>query len=297
MRNTLKDISEKIEDHISRAIIQISEISSRNNIQFFIVWATARDLFFKAIYNISSPRATKDIDFGVRLRDWDEFETFKKELLKSIKIVQYGPFQHRFIYDNKTIIDIIPFGKIENPPGSIKWMPDEALIMSTIGFDEAFKSAEFFIISTNPQCKVKICTPPGLTIMKLISWNQRYPERNSDAKDLYFILSEYIHAGNEERIYSDELDNIKEQYPDFDYDNAGPYLLGKDVGAIADLKTSETIVSILNRETKDESNFNLIGEMIKDQFGDSDKFERVLKILKYFKIGIDDWMLKKVLYK
>jgi predicted nucleotidyltransferase len=285
----LKDISEKIDVSVSKAIIQLVQITKKHNIPFFIIVATARDLIFNTIFDIPSPRSTRDIDFGLRLKNWEEFERIKDELIKTDKITQHETIAHRFIFDNKTVIDIIPFGEIENPLGLINWPPDGTVKMTTIGFDEAYRNSGIFQISNNPVCKVKICTPPGLAIMKLISWDQQYPERNKDAKDLFFILSQYINIGNEDRIYSNELDNIKKKISDLDYEFIGPYFLGKDIAMIANFNTLNIITGILNKEVNDNSNYNLISDILRDQFSDNDKYKRTLKLLKYLKMGIDDW--------
>jgi predicted nucleotidyltransferase len=132
--------------------------------------------------------------------------------------------------------------------------------MSTVGFGEAFNSAEVVRIAQNPACDVKVCTPAGLTIMKLISWDQAYPVRSDDAKDIHFILTKYVDAGNEERLYGSDKDIVES--PDFDFSMASPRLLGRDMALIANEKTVKAVSRILDEETREDSQLRLAHQML-----------------------------------
>lgn len=44
----------------------------------------------------------------------------------------------RLIFQERLIIDLIPFGPIADNMGKIKWTPDEQIVMHIVGFEEAF---------------------------------------------------------------------------------------------------------------------------------------------------------------
>ena len=84
---------------------------------------------------------------------------------------------------------------------------------------------------------VKVPTIPGMALMKVISWNDRYPERSKDAEDLLFFMEHYAEAGNEDRMFDNEVELL--QMEGFDLVLAGIRLLGRDMAAIADEATGE----------------------------------------------------------
>jgi predicted nucleotidyltransferase len=290
MKNSLIDISGKIEQSIVETIMLMDKIANSFNIPFFIIGAKARDLIFSAIFNIPTIRATLDVDFATRVKDWEEFDRFVKALQASGKFQIHKSIRHRLSHENGTQIDVIPFGKIEKSPGSLSWPLTEEIIMSTIGFEDAFNSSVTVRFSKEPQCDVRVCTASGLAIMKLISWDQKYPERNNDAKDLLFILTNYIHLENENRLYNSDKDITQED--GFDFGMAGPRLLGRDIAKIASSETIDVVHNLLVKETKHDSNFRLIGDMMRNRFTDNYSVESALSLLKHMKKGIGDVISK-----
>jgi len=82
MSANLLDLSGKI-DALTIAIIDaIATITAANDIRFFLVGATARDIILHYAYGIGVGRATEDIDLGVQVSDWTEFGRLKEGLLQ-----------------------------------------------------------------------------------------------------------------------------------------------------------------------------------------------------------------------
>jgi len=52
----------------------INEVAEREQMQFFVVGAKARALVLHYAYGIPQRRATNDIDFGLLMSGWDEFD-------------------------------------------------------------------------------------------------------------------------------------------------------------------------------------------------------------------------------
>jgi len=73
MRKSLIDISGKIDKKRLGAIEAIVKIADSQEIPLFIIGASARDFLLYCAHNIPTSRATLDIDFGVRVPDWNQY--------------------------------------------------------------------------------------------------------------------------------------------------------------------------------------------------------------------------------
>ena len=73
-----------------------------------------------------------------------------------------------------------------------------------------------------------------MALMKIISWNDRYSERDRDAKDLALLRRTYLDAGNVEHLNNEEADLVEKE--DFDYVRAGARLLGRDIAVITNIQ-------------------------------------------------------------
>jgi hypothetical protein len=67
---------------------------------FFIVGATARDILLQHAYGIRSIRATLDIDIGVFVSDWGQFQTLKETLMHTKRFSSTRQV-HRLLFEMK----------------------------------------------------------------------------------------------------------------------------------------------------------------------------------------------------
>ncbi len=121
MMTILKNISEKIEDSIVDAIELIDTIASQRGIEYFIVGANARDIFFSALYDLTTRRATLDVDIGININNWEEAAKLVEILLATGEFSLPGKLKFRIKHTNGVLVDVIPFGEVENPKGIIQW--------------------------------------------------------------------------------------------------------------------------------------------------------------------------------
>jgi len=112
MSANLLDLSGKIDALIIAIFDAIVTVTSANDIPFFLVGATARDLILHHGYGIAVRRATVDIDLGVQVSDWTEFGLLKEELLQ-ISGFESAKETQRLLYQNRIPVDIVPFGDIQ----------------------------------------------------------------------------------------------------------------------------------------------------------------------------------------
>lgn len=280
MSNISFDLSGKIEPVYLDAISRVKLVAGSLGIPFFLVGATARDFILDHCYGIRTTRMTRDIDLGVEVAGWDQFEALSRALLAT------GNFhatqeKQRFLFRH-VAVDIVPFGPIADSHKKISWPPEHEIFMSMLGFEEAYKYSITVRLSTNPELDIKIPTLPGLALMKLISWRDCYPERPKDAEDLLFIMHSYADAGNTNRLYEEELPLLESE--GFDNQLAGIRLLGKDMAKIADTITAEAVKAILTDETGDQSRYRLVGDMV-SAYGFRDRFDEILRQVEKLKEG------------
>lgn len=287
--STLLDLSGKI-DAASLALFEtLRDVTGSLSVAFFVVGATARDLIFERAHGLSIKRATKDVDIGFRVSNWDGFKKLKESLLQSGYFKETKQVQ-RLLYRGELLTDILPFGDIEDAQCEIRWPPDEDVVMSMVGFEDADRAALEVRVRASPPLDIHVASPAGLTIMKFIAWADRPHERNRDARDLAYILGKYLEAGNEERFFANHIDLVEVE--NFDYVHAGARMLGRDIASIGKPETIERIKEILAEETADEGQYHLIQAMIAERRAAleelDNRFEERMALLRQLKKGIED---------
>jgi predicted nucleotidyltransferase len=280
MKNILIDISGKLDNSYISAIKEIKKVTDSLKISFFIVGAFARDIIMEYFYGIKAPRMTMDIDLGIRVSSWNQFDLLINtlELNEDFKKLKE---KQRVIYKDNIKIDIIPFGSISNQNEEISWPPENEVVMSVLGFNEVYNNSTLVILQNNPLLEVKTPTLPGLAILKLLSWKDSSPRRTRDAEDLLFIVKKYEFTGIEDKLYKSELQLLQNE--DFDNQIAGIVLLGKEMSKICTNKTIGYLKKIIYEETSENSDYNLIKDMMQIR---SDDFDRILFLLRKLKEGI-----------
>jgi predicted nucleotidyltransferase len=287
--SNLLDLSGKI-DPLSVALFEaVSEEAGSLGIAFFVVGATAGDMILELGHGLPSKRATLDRDFGVRVSSWAEFEKLKKLLLASGLFKETLEVQ-QLLYRGKLRVDILPFGGIAGTRREIRWPPDEDVVMSVAGFEDAYRAALDVRVRADPPLDILVASTPGLTILKLISWADRPHERRRDAIDLAFIVERYLDAGNNERLFEENIDLIEDE--SFDYVRAGARLLGRDMAKIGSPDTLGRIREILAKEIVDEGQHLLIQNMtpawiLSGEEGER-RFDELVTLLRELAKGIDD---------
>jgi len=262
----------------------LKRIADSLEIPFFVVGATARDFLLKHCYGIEPPRITRDIDLGVEVASWDQFGKLADALTASGEFMRDRREQQRFHRDH-VLIDIVPFGPITDETKRISRPPEHEIFMNMMGFREAYQYSVMVRISAEPEISIKLPTLPGLALMKLISWNEKYPERQKDAEDLLLIMLKYEEAGNFERLYDSAQAFLQEE--NFDNRLAGIRLLGHDMAKIADPETLAAVRKILDAETGKGTHHRLIIHMIGGSARIDTRFDEALNYLEKLKKGFE----------
>jgi predicted nucleotidyltransferase len=283
MSSILFNLSGKIDQHTVEALSIVKKVADSLNIPFFVVGASARDYILKHCYGIKPPRMTRDIDLGVEVASWEQFNQLKESLIATGKFSPDKKEPQRFLFDS-VIVDIVPFGSIADKNKRISWPPEHEIFMSMLGFKEAYEYSIVVRLSSDPELDIKLPTLPGLALMNLISWKEKYPERKRDAEDLLLIMQKYEDAGNFDRLYEEEQDLLQEEI--FDTRLVGIRLLGRDMARIADPDTLRTVKTILDSETGERPRYRLVTDMIRSSLMFDANFEQVLLQVEKLRQGI-----------
>lgn len=241
---------------LARLVAAIREASP--NQPFILAGAQARDLILKSGYGIATGRLTGDVDFAFQVESWDGFHAFRDTLIATGQFSAVPGKIHKLRFRGVLEMDIIPFGEIERKDRTIAWPPDGDFVMSTFGFKEVAGSTIDVLLPEDQ--RIAVVSLPALAILKLEAWkDRRYLEPGKDAYDLSLILRNYIDAGNQDRLYGEHSALLEAD--GFDYESAGAYLLGHDMGKLLDRAGHDLVGRQIANEADNDGALKLAGDM------------------------------------
>ncbi len=284
MKKKLLNISGMIKAYV-KPLALIQEIAEEQQISFFIVGATARDIIMQFGYGINTGRATFDLDIAIQVPDWNSFQRLQNALLHTGKFSPDKAKQRLWFVENKLPVDIIPFGRITESKRSINWPPDYGTELDIVGFDEAWVDAVDVLIDDKMNMIVKCASISGLTVMKLVAWDSRNEQNNKDAADLVLFLKYYAEAGNVDRLYENETLLLEE---DFDLEIAAVSLLGRDIGRMLLPDSRKHILDILAKETEEGGRNKLAEDLARYLHRQEEQSSKMMFKLKKLKQGIEE---------
>ena len=228
------DVTNKLPEGLVEVYGRIQRVASALNIPLLIVGATARDIILIHGYNATIERGTRDVDFGLEVQSWEHYQKLRDALIQS-GFTAHPMKTHQLNTTDSDgqpwEIDLIPFGGVSDAEGQITWPPEHAFQMSVLGFDEVYKHAWDVLLTREPALSVKVASPAGILLLKLIAWTERgreYPGK--DAIDIYYVIKHYSKIPDVfEALY--ELDYMELQ--DYDDMKASAMILADEVAAMA----------------------------------------------------------------
>jgi predicted nucleotidyltransferase len=225
---------------------RIDAVAREQGIDYFVGGAMARDLILLHVFGKDTGRATRDLDLGICIDEWNKLAAFKASLIHGGNFTEQKKVAHRLTYRQALNsfgipVDLLPFGGVENANATIAWPPDMDIVMNVAGFADAYASTLQLEIS--PGFLVPVTSLPSLAVLKLIAWRDRHLKTEKDATDFLLIARHYEDAGNFDRLYDTEPALL--EAAGFDPKIAGAMLLGKDAAEICLPETAKQIAAIL----------------------------------------------------
>ncbi len=132
------------------------------------------------------------------------------------------------------------------------------MVMGVFGFQEVFNHT--LLVQLPEGQTMRVVSLPALVILKLVAWEERRRHRpGTDAHDIALILRRYLDAGNLQRLYDAAPQLVNK--PNFDYEEAGAWLLGHDMADMLPPLAHPRLIELLQREIDLAGRVNLIGDM------------------------------------
>jgi predicted nucleotidyltransferase len=237
---------DQIDPIVLEAIRKVDEIANQHEARYFLAGATAREVILRHVFGRPPGRRTLDVDFGIAVRDWNHFNTLKS----SMQQAGFAPHPHkihRLTYNSTpaVVVDLIPFGGVESADRTIAWPPEQDIVMSVTGFSDGLESA--IPVRLEENLVVPVVSIPVLLVLKLLAWVDRKSEKR-DAADIHTLLKEYGDAGNEDRLYGEELNILEAE--GYDFELAGARLIGRDAARVISPDTRNRVRAILESEPR-----------------------------------------------
>ena len=270
---------------------EIEKVSKALGLELLLVGAQAKVILLENIHGLNPGRATGDIDFAFAVESWDQYNQIKQSLVATGKFRELPKEQQRLLYkssliEHEFIVDIIPFGGVQDAENIIAWPPEMDVVMSVSGYKEALESA--LVVELNADLQIKVVSLAGLAILKIFAWSERgTATKNKDALDLMTLLDAYHEAGNEDRIYEMLPSHVMESV-EYNPEKMGAWLLGYDVAAIADENTINTVMALLKSKKE-----NLVLQMARSLSGNLNALDAAESLLTSFMRGIQQDFVAK----
>ena len=273
------DVTNRLPEGLVEVYGRIQRVAIALDIPLLIIGATARDIILVHGYNAAIERGTRDVDFGLEVPSWEHYQKMRDALIESGFTAHPKKTHQLSTTDSDGLsweIDLIPFGGVSDAHGQITWPPEHAFQMSVLGFDEAYKHAWDVLLTREPTLSVKVASPAGILLLKLIAWTERGREyQGKDAIDIYYVIKHYSKIPDVfEALY--ERDYMELQ--DYDDMKASAMMLADEVAAMAHGDTLNYIrQTLLNNERVLE---RLKTDITKFTRADFDEAETLIEIIK-----------------
>jgi predicted nucleotidyltransferase len=174
--------------------------------------------------------------------DWAGFAALRDRLTASGAFEGSTAAAHRLRHQSGWPVDLVPFDGVESHERKIAWPPRQEFVMDVFGFREALATAHAVLLPGNVQTRV--VSLPALALLKIICWQDRhYVSPRKDAHDLQMILRHYLAADNVSRLWDEFVGWTQDD--DFDYELAGPRMLGHDIRRMLDKPGLDQVVNVL----------------------------------------------------
>src|SRR5712691_6029993 len=163
--------SKPVDPSTIRVLRAVDHVASALTCPFFVAGATARDLMLVNVYGLRPGRATRDIDFGIAVESWDEFQGLKERMIATGEFAGDSKAQQRLVYTDRADgfsipVDLIPFRGVASADKMIAWPPSRDVVLNVAGFEEAWASS--LPVAVEEGLTVRVASVPGLTLLKLL---------------------------------------------------------------------------------------------------------------------------------
>lgn len=197
------------------ALRELQQICQEIGVDLILIGAIAC-----RVWLVDEDRQTEDIDAAVAL----DLEAFPRltERLTARGWRQDPRWEQRWHAPQKARVDLLPIGPKARREKRILW-PRADMQMSVVGYDHIFQDAVERELA--PALEIRVAPLVVLALTKIVSYLDDPHRRQKDLQDLIVLMHKYEEVGD--RRFSDEVLDAH-----VEYEEAGAYLLGRDLRAL-----------------------------------------------------------------
>jgi len=179
---------------IALVLAELQRRAEECGVEIMVVGATSRDILIRHVVGSVPERATADIDVAVAVASWSHLSKLTDPLTR------LEGSEHKFEVQ-KTEVDVIPFGDIEDADRTITWPDDHR--MNVFGFREAMNAA--VRVTLPGDLTVAVASLPAQSVLKLFAWQDRHYDDRRDAIDLKSIINAYHEGPYLDELYTEHV--------------------------------------------------------------------------------------------
>ena len=259
----------------------VSQAAQALKIKWMVTGAAGRMMLLEGVYGLPHGRATHDVDLGVMVANWSQYQRLVAQICKNADCVSDPKQRQRLSFRKDGILDLIPFGGIESKDRTIRWPPKNDFVMSVMGFREAYEDAVPVEVEG---IVVPVVSPVGLMLLKLVAWaERRYSQPRKDAADMAYILSHFSEVLTKEVLFDQHLAELEAE--SYDIDLAASRILGQRMAAMTGKDTQQFLCDLLNRELQEASDAVLVRDVAANMGAKGE--ERTYQLLERLKTGFE----------
>jgi len=204
-----------------------------------LIGAGAIRLTAELHWGLRPARMTKDWDFVVRVETWAQFYSLTDRLIRAGGGFAKAAEPHRFLHQAGGTLDVVPYGELENPKGTIQWGDDCS--METSGLHVLDQQYEEQLIEGEA---LRVASLPALVGLKLLAYAARRPGIIRDIQDVLEVLQMSERSMDEEHVGQEAIERL--QAGDVSYSEICSYLIGKEVGSIFADEQCQIMLALLD---------------------------------------------------
>ncbi len=256
----MSDYTVKVEDDLLDALLLFSEAAETVGASWLVVGATARIMLLEQIYGLPAGRATRDIDFGVLVGDWEQYRSLCELIVnKGVNTTERKPAK-RFITSGDRIFDLAPYGGVEDEQGRVFWPPEQDDVMTVRGFNSAAQSS--ITVKVNDSVDVPVISPQGLCALKLFAWQERHHQQpGKDAEDIAYLVRHIEALYPPAKLFEVHPDTV--EAADYVIPQAGIMQLGADMASMLTEEERQFLSTLLHAELAQQGDSQLCRELSK----------------------------------
>lgn len=256
------------------AIQLILDCISELKLDYFLVGATARNLLFQH-YGLEGLRRTYDWDFAVKVNSWEEYKNLV-ELLAGRGFQKTNAIHT--LHWEQLVVDIVPFGKIEDASGNIQFPEPDAGTMSMAGFEDFSRCCEEIKVQG---VMLRVGAFTALLGSKILAWNDR--KFLDDANDILALIKCYEEFS--ENFYAEVGEDDFPLSDRYDHELARYYLSGRALARSLSEKSRTYCLEIVENWVESDPS-EIVAQLTRNSIDYEVDYEQLLRRFEFFASGL-----------